>query len=176
MRKRAWRIIPSMPASPTFERLRPHARRHHLKPAKIITDSEIKDLLHAIQTVQISPRLPADVLSDLRSFVKKVGKRLKYIEQWKARTSAKLHVIQWQRDAGLRLAQTRDLNNQLAWLLNRRAHRNRNLYAMAQGKRTLAKLGVEHYRRIGKLGAQVRWQREHVEQTGCPSSAHAKIP
>lgn len=69
-------------------------------------------------------------------------------------------MIRWQVANGARLARCRDADNALDYLLNRQAHRSRNLYAMAQGKRTFLKLGVEHYQRIGKLGAQVRWQRE----------------
>lgn len=73
-------------------------------------------------------------------------------------------MIRWQRDQGARLARCHDTDQTLAWLLNRRAHRNRGLYAMAQGKRTAAKLGAGHYSDIGKLGAMRRWHPEQVEQ------------
>lgn len=65
---------------------------------------------------------------------------------------------------GLRFARTRDLNEQLAWLLNRRAFSSRNLYAMAQGKRTALKLGSAHMAEIGRKGAQVRWDRERARK------------
>jgi hypothetical protein len=160
----------SVTASPSIERLRhqaerlsQRAHRHRLKPAKLIRDNEIKDLLHAIETVPVPRRLPPDVLSQLRSLLKKVAKRLRYIEQWKTRYAAKFNVIQWQRNAGAKLAQTRDLNAQLAWLLNRQ-HRNRNLYAMAQGKRTSLTLGSAHMAAVGRQGAMRRWHPERLEQ------------
>ena len=38
----------------------------------------------------------------------------------------------------------------------------------------LAKLGVEHYRRIGKLGAQVRWDRAS-EPSNVPSISRSVL-
>lgn len=161
MRKRPRRIIPSMPASPSVQRLNLRAKRHRLNRANRVSVADILALIDSIKDVANRRQWPADLLSHYGTMLSKIANRMRYIERLNARRAIRLNVIQWQLDAGARLARTRDLNEELAWLLNRQ-HRNRNLYAMAQGKRTLAKLGVEHYRRIGKLGAQVRWDRERA--------------
>lgn len=145
-----------MAASPS---LRARARRR-LKPTNRVSIKPISDLIITLRSLQVRSRVPADLLSEYASQVKKAIKRLHYLERLSFRRAGRLNMIRWQVANGARLARCRDADNALDYLLNRQAHRSRNLYAMAQGKRTFLKLGVEHYQRIGKLGAQVRWQRE----------------
>lgn len=129
-----------------------HHAHHRLKPPRLVNFQQTIDLLNSIK---IPSRLDAGSISQLRATIKKAAKRLRYLERMNGRFRARLRVTSWRIDNGARLAETRDLNAQLAWLLNGQCR-----YATAQGKRTFLKLGVEHYQRIGKLGAQVRWQRE----------------
>ena len=139
---------------PTLPSLKHRASRLD-KRVKRVDYQAFDTLIARLKSLQVGSRVPADLLSDYASQVRKVILRLKRLEQLHHRTSARLNITQWRIDQGARLARTRDLNAQLAWLLNGQCR-----YATAQGKRTFAKLGVEHYQTIGKLGAQVRWQRE----------------
>lgn len=165
MRTRPRRIIPFMPASPSKERLESRIYRKRLRPIKPQVDA----LLKAIDAVAIQRDWPADLRSEYRTVLKNLARKALHLERLDARRMARLNILKWKVQQGARLADTYNLNQQLAWLLNRKAHRNRNLYAMAQGKRTLAKLGIEHYRRIGKLGAQARWDRERGGRAAEPT-------
>jgi hypothetical protein len=157
MRARPQRIISFMPASLSIERLKAKTYRKRV-PSPI---PQLEALIRAIDALGPSPRLPADLLSEYRSALRNLVRRAKHIERLNARRSAYLTITKWRVRLGVRLADTYNLDQQLAWLLDRQKT-GRNVHAMAQGKRTFAKLGREHYVRIGKLGAAARWHRERA--------------
>lgn len=115
-------------------------------------------MLAALEAIPIQRNWPMDVKSECRALIRKARKWAIHAERLDARRSAQLNMIKWRIRAADRIGNHRDLNEHLAYLLNRKAHASRNLYAMAQGKRTFLKLGVEHYKSIGRLGAERRWQ------------------
>ena len=108
---------------------------------------QVQALIQAIKAIEPSPRLPADVLSDLRSCLRNLARRARHVERLDARRSALLTTIKWQLRNGARLAQTYDIDKQLAWLLDRK-HRGCNVHAMA----------------LGKLGAAARWHKKPRER------------
>ena len=146
-----------MAASPSLSRLKSRRSRHRLKSLA----PQFNALIQALDAIQPTKRLPLDTLSLLRSTVRNARRYAQELVRRNARREANYQFIRWQRNNGIRLAQTRNLNAQLEWLLNRQ-HRGRGLYAMAQGKRTFQKLGREHYVRIGKLGAAKRWHKDDL--------------
>lgn len=155
-----------MAASPSLIRLRKRSRRSRLKPVRRVSTKEIAALISKLKALPKGSRVPADLLSVYGTEVRKVIARLGFLEKLNARRAGRLNMIQWQRDNGLKLARCRDANALLGHLLNRQAHRSRNLYAMAQGKRTALKLGSAHMSAIGKLGAAARWHKSaHTSPT-----------
>jgi hypothetical protein len=100
-----------------------------------------------------------------------VRQKALHVQRRDARRDAIVKTIQWQRDTGVRLAHTRDLNATLAWLLN--LGQQRNVHAVAHGKRIAAMLGRDHYVNMGKLGAAARWQNHRERQALlCLEDAH----
>ena len=133
---------------------------------------QIEAVIRAIEALKPCPRFPADVLSQYRSALRNLAKRARHVEILNRRRDAQATIIKWQRTQGLRLAQTRDRNATLAWLLGIQDARL-NVHAVAHGKRIAAKLGVQHYKTIGKLGAESRWKK-HRERKAllCLEDAH----
>jgi hypothetical protein len=87
-------------------------RKHVLSPIP-----QVDALIQAIDAIQPSARLPADLLSDYRSTLKKLKRWASHIKRLNVRRDAAMTIIKWQRNNGLRLAQTTDRNATLAWLL-----------------------------------------------------------
>jgi hypothetical protein len=152
-----------MSASPSLVLLRKRGRKMRGKRANRVTPAEIKSLLADVDAVPISRQLPIELRSQLRTLLTKISRRLAYLDRLQVRRASRMSSLQGQLANGRRLAATRDIDAQLAWLLDRK-HQGKNVHAMAQGKRTAAKLGVEHYRRIGLIGAAVRWERERAKK------------
>ena len=101
---------------------------------------EIDRLLLAIDAIKPSPRLPADLLSDYRSVLRKLKRWALHMKRLDSRRTARMHFMRWRIRNGAMLAETHDIDKQLAWLLDRK-HRGGNVHAMA----------------LGKLGAAARW-------------------
>ncbi len=81
-----------------------------------------------------------------------------HVKRLDARRSARQKVTDWRLRQGARLADTAHRDATLAWLLHA-TNRGLNVHAVAHGKRIAAKLGVQHYKTIGKLGADARWKK-----------------
>jgi hypothetical protein len=155
-----------MAATPSIRRLKSRVYRKRV-PSPI---PKINALLHALEEIRPSRRLPADLLSEYRSTIKSLRQWALHVKRRDARRNAVHHTIQWQLAAGARLAQTRDRNATLAWLLN--VPKGRNVHAVAHGKRIAAMLGVEHYKTIGKLGAAAKWAKRDRLALQCLEDAH----
>jgi hypothetical protein len=156
-----------MAATPSIARLKSRVYRKRVPSVIPAIDS----LLLVLEGIKPSRRLPADVLSQYRSTIKLVRQKALHVQRRDARRDAIVKTIQWQRDTGVRLAHTRDLNATLAWLLN--LGQQRNVHAVAHGKRIAAMLGRDHYVNMGKLGAAARWQNHRERQALlCLEDAH----
>jgi hypothetical protein len=142
----------TLPSLQTLKR-RAHSR---LKPLRRLN---IQATINQLEAIRIGPRISADDLSEIRTIIKKALERLRYSDKYNSRLIARNRMTRWRIDNGARLAQTTQLDDLAAWLLGRR-----QASAYAQGKRTLAKLGREHYVRIGKLGAAARWKHKHNQE------------
>ena len=120
---------------------------------------QVDKLIQAVDAIHPSPRLPADVLSDYRSTLRKLKRWAIHIKRLNVRRDAMATTIKWQLRNGARLAQTHDIDKQLAWLLDRK-HRGGNVHAMA----------------LGKLGAAARWHKPRVPLDGDTLPVHPLLP
>jgi hypothetical protein len=124
-----------MALSPNTRLKAKHYRKHVLSPIP-----KVDALIRALDGLKPSPRLPADLLSDYRSTLKKLKRWALHIKRLNMRRDASMTIVRWQLRNGARLANTTQRNAQLAWLLN---VGKRNVHAVA----------------LGKLGAAARWQK-----------------
>src|SRR5215469_3622294 len=103
---------------PTRPRRIIHPWQHRQERANRVQIAHILGLIDSIKDVANKRQWPADLLSHYSSTLKKIAKRMRYIERLNARRAVRMNVIQWQRDTGARLARTRDIDELLAWLLD----------------------------------------------------------
>ena len=118
---------------------------------------QVDKLIQAVDAIHPSPRLPADVLSDYRSTLRKLKRWAEHLKRLDKRRSARLSFVLWERRLGLRLAHSTDRDAQLAWLLNAG---KRNVHAVA----------------LGKLGAAARWHKPRVPLDGNTLPVHPLLP